>query len=408
MTLRTLATLLVSCSAVLVTVGVSAQGGGRRGGAGPITIRAARVLDGRGGSVANAVIEVQGSKITKIEQRTGPVTHELGDVTILPGMIDVHVHLNWYFGPGGKYGERDVPAGYVMDAILDNARKTLMAGFTTVQSLGAATDKSLREAIAAGVVVGPRVISSLGQLQPGTQTPDQLRERVRALKAQGADAIKLFASGSIRDGGKMNVKQEQLDAACGEAKALGLRTLVHAHGPDSIVAAVKAGCNQIEHGAFADEAAIKAMKEANVFYDPNIGLVLQNYIENKDKYMGSGNFNEEGFAYMEKAVPTLGPVFNKALKAGVRMPLGTDAVAGAHGQNAREAVARVNAGQQPMDAIVGATSLAAESLGLGKEIGTLAVGYEADIVAVSGDPTKDISKLRDVRFVMKGGRLFKK
>ncbi len=385
------------------------QPGGGRGGGGPITIRAARLLDGRGGLVTNSVIEVQGSKITKVDQRTGPVTHELGDVTVLPGMIDVHVHLNWYFGPSGKYGERDVPAGYVMDAILENARKTLLAGFTTVQSLGAAQDKPLREAIAAGVVVGPRLVSSLGQLQPGNQTPEQLRERVRTLKAQGADAIKLFASGSIRDGGKMNVSQAQLDAACAEAKAQGLRSLVHAHGPDSIIAAVKAGCTQVEHGAFADDAAIKAMKDANVFFDPNIGLVMQNYIENKDRYLGSGNFNEEGFAYMEKAIPTLGPVFNRALKAGVRMPLGTDAVAGAHGQNAREAFVRVkDGGQSPMDAIISATSLAAESMNLGGEIGTLAPGYEADIVAVSGDPTKDITRLGSVVFVMKGGRLFRK
>ena len=212
--------------------------------------------------------------------------------------MDVHVHLNWYFGPNGKYGERDVPTGYAIDAVLDNARKTLLAGFTTVQSVGWAQDKPLREAIAAGVVVGPRLLSSLGQLQGGNQTPDQLRERVRALKAEGADLVKAFASGSIRDGGKMNVTQEQLDAICGEAKAQGLRTLIHAHSPESIIASVKAGCTQIEHGGFADDAAIKAMKDANVYFDPNIGLVLQNYIENKDKYMGSGNFNEEGFAFM--------------------------------------------------------------------------------------------------------------
>jgi imidazolonepropionase-like amidohydrolase len=392
--------------------GTQAGTGGRgqgRGGNASITIRAARVLDGRGNTLENAVIEVQGSKITAIDQRTGPVTYDLGDKTLLPGMIDVHVHLNWYFGPSGKYGERDVPAGYAMDAVIDNARKTLMAGFTTVQSVGWAGDKPLREAIAAGVVPGPRLLTSLGQIQPGNQTPDQLRERVRALKSDGADVIKAFASGSIRDGGKMNVTQQQMDAICGEAKAQGLRTLVHAHSPESIIASVKAGCTEVEHGAFADDAAIKAMKDANVFFDPNIGLVLQNYIENKDKYMGSGNFNEEGFAFMEKAVPTMGPVFNRALKAGLRMPMGTDAVAGAHGQNAREAIARVqNGGQKPMDAIIGATSLAAESMNLGGEIGSLKVGYEADIVAVNGDPVKDITKLRDVGFVMKGGRVFKK
>jgi imidazolonepropionase-like amidohydrolase len=207
----------------------------------------------------------------------------------------------------------------------------------------------------------------------------------------------------------MNVTQEQLDAVCGEAKAQGLRSLVHAHSPESIIATVKAGCTQVEHGAFANDEAIKAMKDANVYFDPNIGLVLQNYIENKAKFMGSGNFDAEGFAFMEKAVPTLGPVFNKALKAGVRMPLGTDAVAGAHGQNAREAFVRVkDGGQKPMDAIIGATSLAAESMNLGNEIGTLKPGYEADIVAVAGDPTKEITALKDVTFVMKGGRLFKK
>jgi imidazolonepropionase-like amidohydrolase len=337
------------------------------------------------------------------------VTYDLGDATLLPGLIDVHVHLNWIFGPGGKFGEREVPAGFSTDAVLDNARRTLMAGFTTVQSVGWSGDKPLREAIAAGVVVGPRLLSSLGQLQPGKQTPAQLRERVRASKAEGADLVKIFASGSLRDGGKMSVTQEQLDAICGEAKAQGLRTLVHAHGPDSIIAAVRAGCTQIEHGVFADDAAIKAMKDASVYFDPNIGLVLQNYIENKDKYLGSGNFNEEGFAFMEKAAPTLGPIFNKALKAGVKMPLGTDAVAGAHGQNAREAFVRVKAGgQQPMDAIVSATSLAAESMNLGDQIGTLKAGYEADLVAVAGDPAADITKLRDVVFVMKGGRLYKK
>jgi imidazolonepropionase-like amidohydrolase len=428
MTSRSASILLaVCCAGLLVTAATrghaTAQGqpqgrgdqagtGGRgqgRGGGGTITIRAARVLDGRGSVLENAVVEVQGSKITAIDQRSGPVTFDLGDKTLLPGMMDVHVHLNWYFGPSGKYGERDVPAGYAMDAVIDNARKTLMAGFTTVQSVGWAGDKPLREAIAAGVVPGPRLLTSLGQLQPGNQTPDQLRERVRTLKTEGADVIKAFASGSIRDGGKMNVTQEQMDAICGEAKAQGLRTLIHAHSPESIIASVKAGCTQIEHGGFADDAAIKAMKDANVYFDPNIGLVLQNYIENKDKYMGSGNFNEEGFAFMEKAVPTMGPIFNKALKAGLRMPMGTDAVAGAHGQNAREAIARVqNGGQKPMDAIIGATSLAAESMNLGDQLGTLKAGYEADIVAVNADPTKDITKLRDVAFVMKGGRVFRK
>lgn len=379
-----------------------------------ITLRAARLLDGVGGSRANAVIEIRGSKIVAIDQRRGPVTYDLGNVTLMPGMIDVHVHIDWHFQPNGLFGQR---AGEPREtpeqadrAIQANLDALLDAGFTTVQSLGAAGDKARRDAIAAGTMRGPRILSSLGQLSPRpSDTPDQLRQRVRALKASGADVIKLFASGSIRDGGKMNVTVEQVDAVCGEARAQGLRSLVHAHDPQSIITAVKAGCSEIEHGVFADAASIQAMKAANVYFDPNIGLVLQNYIENKAKYLGSGNYTEEGFAFMEQAVPTLAPIFNQALKAGLRMPLGTDAVAGAHGQNAREAIARVkDGGQAPLDAIVGATSLAAESLGLGGLIGTLAPGYEADIIAVEGDPVRDITKLRSVVFVMKGGVVQKK
>jgi imidazolonepropionase-like amidohydrolase len=403
--LRTTALLIAIMTAATIA-DLAAQGRGQQR---PITIRAARVLDGGGAIIANGVVEVQGSKITAVDARSGPVTHDLGDVTLMPGMIDVHVHFNWYFGPGGKYGERDVPAGFAMDAILENARRTLMAGFTTVQSLGWAGDRPLRDAIAAGVVPGPRLLSSLGQVQPGNQTPEQLRERVRALKKSEADAVKIFASGSIRDGGKMSATPEQLEALCGEARAQGLRTVVHAHDPQSIITAVNAGCGQIEHGVFADAAAIKAMKDANVYFDPNIGLVLQNYLEQKEHYLGSGNFDEGGFAFMEKALPTLAVTFRKAREAGLRMPLGTDAVAGAHGQNAREAIARVkDGGQPPMEAIISTTSLAAESLGLGDQIGTLKAGYEADIVAVTGNPLADITKLRDVRFVMKGGRTFKR
>jgi imidazolonepropionase-like amidohydrolase len=395
------------------------QGAGRgqgRGGGSMTLIKAARVLDGLGKVLENSTVLVQGNRIISVgaapapdPQATPPTVIDLGNVTLMPGMIDVHVHLNWYFGPNGKYNEPNVPADYPAQAYQANARATLMAGFTTVQSVGWAQDKPLKEAIAAGLIVGPRIVTSLSQITAGNNaTPDSLRERVRQAKAQGADLIKFFASGSIRDGGKMNVTQEQVDAVCGEAKAQGLRTLVHAHDSPSIIASVKAGCTQIEHGMFADDAAVKAMKDANVYFDPNIGLVLQNYIENKDKYMGSGNFNEEGFASMEKVLPTVADSFKRALRAGVKMPMGTDAVAGGHGQNAREIIARVGAGQKPMDAIIGATSLAAESMGMEKQFGSLVPGLEADIVAVSGNPLTDINKVRDVVFVMKGGRVFKK
>jgi imidazolonepropionase-like amidohydrolase len=374
-----------------------------------ITLRAARVFDGVSGQLLrNGIVTVTDGRIVFVGHGEGAVT-DLGDVTLMPGLIDVHTHIDWHFGPDGRYGNRpDVPRETPEQrdaAIAANLRATLLAGFTTVQNLGNRSDATLRAAVAAGTLVGPRILSSLGQLSPGTRTPEQLREAVRASKAAGADVIKTFASGSIRDGGKLSVTQEQLDAVCQEAKAQGLRAVVHAHDPASIMAAVKAGCDQIEHGVFADDAAIAAMKAANIFFDPNIGLVLQNYIENKAKFLGTGSYTEEGFAFMETAVPTLPPIFKKALAAGLRMPLGTDAVAGAHGQNAREAIARVNAGQRPVDALIGATSLAAESLGMGASLGRLAPGYLADIIAVSGDPTVDISALRSIRFVMAQGRV---
>ena len=401
--------IIATCLTIVLLTTVAAQQGGR-GGAGPtISIRAARLLDGRGRTLANGVIEVQGSKIVTVDQRSGPVTYDLGDATLLPGLIDVHVHLNWYFGPDGRYGGRGVLPGFATDAVLDNARATLMAGFTTVQSVGWIGDKPLREAIAAGVVNGPRILTSLGQLQGGSSTPQELRERVRQAKADGADLIKFFASASIRDGGMMNVTQAQVDAVCGEARAQGLRTLVHAHSADSVIASVKAGCTQIEHGMFVDDAAIKAMADAHVYFDPNIGLVLQNYLEHRDEYDGTGNFNEDSFAAMQAAIPRGLEVFKKALAAGIKMPMGTDAVAGAHGHNAREIIARVQkGGQKPMDAIVGATSLAAESMKLGSQIGSIDAGYEADVIAVRGDPIEDITRLRDVLFVMRAGNVVRR
>jgi imidazolonepropionase-like amidohydrolase len=405
---RVLAT--AACCALAALATAASQQGGRGGAAAQsVTIRAARLLDGRGQTLANGVVEVQGSKISSVDQRPGPVTYDLGGATILPGMIDVHVHLNWYFGPDGRYGGGGVLPSYAADAVLDNARATLMAGFTTVQSVGWIGDKPLREAIAAGVVNGPRLLTSLGQMQGGSSTPDELRARVREAKADGADLIKFFASASIRDGGKMNVTPAQVAAVCDEAKAQGLRTLVHAHSADSVIASLRAGCTQIEHGMFVDDEAIKAMADAHVYFDPNIGLVLQNYLEHRDQYEGTGNFTEDSFAAMQAAVPRGIEVFKKALAAGIKMPLGTDAVAGAHGHNAREIVTRVQkGGQKPMDAIISTTSLAAESMKMENQVGTLAPGYEADVIAVRDDPIKDITRLADVVFVMRGGKIVRR
>ena len=375
----------------------------------PIRIHAAAVIDGTGKIVRNATVVVEGSKVTGIDTAPGPATYDLGRLTIMPGMIDVHDHIGWHFGKDGRADNRgETPAQEALYGA-ENAYVTLMAGFTTIQSPGAPSDVDLRDAIARGVIPGPRILTSVRQLNEKSGTPDEIREKVRQLKKDGADLIKIFASASIRDGGKQTMTDAQIQAACGEAKAQGLRTMVHAHSTESVTASVKAGCNQIEHGVLIDETALKLMADKGVYFDPNVGVVLQNYLNNKPKFLGIGNYTEEGFAYMEKGLELNKVMIKKAVATpGLKMVIGTDAVAGAHGHNADEIVARVRqGGQKPMDAIISATALAAKSMNLDAVIGTLAGGKEADLVAVDGDPTVDITAVTRVAFVMKGGKVYK-
>lgn len=376
----------------------------------PTTIRVARLIDGRGGFVnGNAVVSVRDGKITAVNNAPGAVTLDLSNLTLLPGFIDTHVHIGWHFDAKGRYHSGPEPSDQAALYGAENAYVTLMSGFTTVQSVGAASDKPLRDAIARGVLPGPRILTSLGSIGNPKWTVDQIREDIRKKKADGADLIKIFASASIRDGGVPTLSQEQLDAACGESRAQGLRSMVHAHSPESMMRAARARCTVVEHGGLADAAALKALADAGVYFDPNIGLVTQNYLENKARFLGIGNYTEEGFASMEKALGLKDAMFSAALKTpGLKMVMGTDAVAGAHGQNAREPIERVKSGQDPMAAIVGMTSLAAESMGLGKVIGAIAPGYNADLVGVEGDPRLDITALQRIRFVMKGGKVYKR
>jgi len=388
---------------VAVPALVAAQGA-------PIRVHAATVLDGTGRTLRNATVVVQGSKITAVETGTpAGATYNLGQVTILPGMIDVHAHIGWHFDRAGRYAANPgSPAQEILYAA-ENAWVTLLAGFTTIQSPGSPNDVELREAIARGVLPGPRILTSIRQLNERSGTPDEIRQKVRQLKADGADVIKVFASASIRDGGKQTMTDEQLKAACGEAKSIGIRTMVHAHSAESVKATVNAGCDQVEHGVLLDQEALTLMAAKGVYFDPNVGVVLQNYLANKAKFLGIGNYNEEGFAYMEKGLALNAAMIKKAVATpNLKMVVGTDAVAGAHGHNADEIVARVKQGnQKPMDAIVSATSMAAKSLGLDKTIGTLAPGYEADLIALDGDPLTDITAVTRVAFVMKGGKVYK-
>jgi imidazolonepropionase-like amidohydrolase len=382
----------------------------------PVTIRAGVVIDGHGRIARDVVLSIENGKIERIGRAIGKPTYDLSGTTLMPGWIDTHVHIGWHFGKEGRFDNTGETPGEQALYGAENAYQTLVSGFTTVQSVGAPSDVELKNAIARGILPGPRILTSIRQINErsgGTNrqlaTPDQLREAVRKAAAEGADLIKIFASASIRDGGKQTMSDEQLQAACGEATAHHLRTLVHAHSAESMKAAVLAGCTQIEHGTFASDEVLKLMAEKGTFFDPNVGLVLQNYIANKPRFLGIGNYNEEGFAQMEKAIPIVVEMFKRALKVpGLKIVFGTDAVAGAHGHNIEETIVRVkDGGQKPLDAISSMTSIAAESLRMQDRIGTVAPGYNADLVAVSGDPLTDITALRRVTFVMKGGKVIR-
>lgn len=380
----------------------------------PVTIRAAKVLDGKGGAIANAIVTIQGKRILRVESATPgrKVSYDLGAWTVLPGLIDAHDHLAWHFNPAGRLhtGNDGETATQAALAIVANARATLMAGFTTVQELGNAEDKEFRDAIALGKLVGPRMLTSLEPITDARLSVEQLRQAVRDRKAAGADLIKIFASRSIRDGGAQTLSDEQLAAVCGEAKLQGLRTVVHAHSVESMRASVLAGCTQIEHGVFATAEVLKLLAEHGTYFDPQCSLVFRNYLyDSRSKYEGIGNYNSEGFAAMERAIPLARAAFKLALATPrLKVVFGTDAVAGSHGRNAEDLVCRVQeGGQRPMDAIVSATSLNATALGLGDQLGSLAPGRTADLIAVQGDPSTDITALRRVRFVMKGATVYR-
>lgn len=378
---------------------------------GDVRIRAARALDGTGQTLEQVTVVVRGSKIAAIETRDPkPPDIDLGSSTLLPGLIDVHAHVGWHFGADGRYEPRaPTPAQAILYAA-ENAYLTLMAGFTTIQSPGQPGDVDLRDAIARGVLPGPRILTSIAQLTPLNGTPAELRQTVRELKRLRADVVKIIDSVAGRGGAEQSMTREQWEALCGEARDQGLRTLVHAQTTESVKAAVAAGCMQIEHGLGIDDSALKLMAERGVYFDPNVGVVMQNYLRNKTRFLGVGDYTEERFASMEYAMRLNAALIRKAVATpGLKLVMGSDAVAGAHGRNADELIERVRqGGQKPADAIASATSLAAASLGLEKTIGRLAPGYLADIIAVDGDPSADIRALSRVTFVMRDGKIYRR
>ncbi len=376
-----------------------------------VVIAAGTVLDGKGKVLHDVGIVVEGSKIVSVGPSGGPVDYDLRGLTVLPGWIDAHVHITWIFGKDGKNAGTDGTTQADGYKAASNAFLTLMAGFTTVQSVGSPTDVPLRDAIAKGLLPGPRILTAVEPLEgrgPATGTPDQIRSFIRKQKEAGADLIKIFASESIRKGGGMTLSQEQLNAACDEAKKLGLRTLVHAY-KDAVRAATIAGCTEIEHGTLATDGDLKLMAAKGTYLDPQCGLVIENYLANKDRYLGTPGYTAEGFAAMEKILPVNHDLVRRATATpGLKVVFGTDAVAGAHGRNAEEFIDRVrDCGVSPMAAMISANSLAAEALGMADQIGSIAPGMQADIIALGGNPLDDITAVRRVVFVMKDGIVYK-
>lgn len=377
----------------------------------PIVLKADTVLDGKGQILRNTIIVIEGGKIARIGGAAPPgaITYDLTGLTVSPGWIDAHVHPTWHFDANGRLAGENEPKEQTALAAAVNSWKMLAAGFTTVQSLGSPLDKDLRDAIDRLGLPGPRILTSLDPIfgrGDATGTPDELRAVVQRHAKDGADLIKIFASGSIREGGKPTLSQDQLNAICGEAKRAGLRTVVHAYGPAVRMASL-AGCTQVEHGLYASDEDLRFLAERGTYFDPQAGLVLQNYLDNKSHYLGIGNYTEGAFEIMQKVLPEFQELFRHAIRTpGLKVVFGTDAVAGAHGRNGEEFLFRVQTcGQDPMAALVSANSLAAEAMGLQDRIGSIAPGLEADIIALDGDPLKDITATRRVVFVMKGGKV---
>ena len=406
---------------------------------GPITaIKAARLFDGRSDTTAaNPVVLVQGSRIFAIGPGlavpAGATVIDLGDATLLPGFIDSHTHLT---GESGENYVQDFFEGLrrpVTEQVFYGAlyaRRTLEAGFTTVRDVGSSDDMDvgLRDAIAAGLTPGPRMLVARYALgatgghcdntgfppktfgpEPGLEKgilhgPDEGRQAVRLDVKYGSDVIKMCASGGVLslgdDVSAPQLTDEELAAIVDEAHRLKRKTAAHAHGDLAARAAVKAGIDSIEHGSFLTDETLALMKSKGTFLVPTCmaGQWTGGKLE---------RFPPEVAAKAKAALAAHDDMFRRAVRAGVRIAFGTDSGVSPHGMNAREFGLMVDRGLTPAQALKTAGPMAAELLGLADRIGTLEKDKEADIVAVPGDPLKDVRVTERVVFVMKGGRVFK-
>jgi imidazolonepropionase-like amidohydrolase len=388
---------------------LAAQAAATAGPSPSVVLLTDRALDGHGGQLRGRRIGVAGGKITSLSTPARGPTIDLRGYTVMPGWIDTHGHLDSHWDRTGRIATETEPPMERALGIAQAAWATLMGGFTTVQTVGDPTERPLRDAIRDRGFPGPRVLTSLAWVVADTATSDDsLRALVRARQAEGADLIKIFSSNSQRVGATPTLTERQLAILCAEVRALGLRSMVHAYR-GQVGAAARAGCNQVEHATYAERGDIEAAAKAGTFISPQVGLVVQNYLEHKARYLGVGNYTEEGMAIMQRDLPLDFAICRLALTTpGAKVVFSTDATAGAHGRNAEEFIGRVrDCGQSPMAALTSAQGLAAEALGMSQSVGRLAPGYEADIIALDGDPLQDITAVRRVVFVMRGGQVVK-
>jgi imidazolonepropionase-like amidohydrolase len=375
------------------------------------------MLDVRQGKlIENAVIIIEGDKISQVGTNlfipAGTEIINLGNVTLLPGLIDAHTHITYHYDETGHFGRQGDPNTSVTARYAaENAQRTLDAGFTTIRNLGASSlvDINLRDAINRGEIVGPRLQVSGLPLLPDMvygisneearlkTIRDFVRERVR----EGADVIKIFEG--VDGQGKPYFSEQEIRAAVEEAAVSGRRVAVHAHEAAAIKAGVRGGCASIEHGTFIDEEAIHLMVEHHTALVPTLYLPTH-YLTHRAQF----DFDEETWAFFEQLRTRNLDSARRAKKAGVTVVNGSDAVAGLHGSNAREPEWLVKAGLTPVEAIRAATLDGAKLLGMEQQVGEISPGHFADIIALAGDPTKDIALLQNVLFVMKDGQIVKR